>query len=66
MMADQNYACAICGESIRGRAHVDHNHKTDEVRGLLCFLCNAGLGMFKDNIRLLAAAIVYLERSVDQ
>jgi hypothetical protein len=31
------------------------------VRGLLCSACNTALGLFKDNIRYLANAIVYLE-----
>lgn len=40
---------------------VDHNHKTGEIRGLLCGLCNSGIGHFKDKIKLLKKAIKYLE-----
>jgi hypothetical protein len=42
--------------------HVDHCHKTDKVRGLLCGPCNIMLGLAKDNEMLLANAILYLEK----
>jgi len=59
----QNGCCAICNidPGIDKNLHVDHDHETGKVRGLLCTQCNSGLGMFKDRIRLLASAIVYLE-----
>ena len=64
----QNGLCPICGVNIRGadgsgklKACVDHDHETLHVRGLLCGTCNSGLGFFKDNVRRLANAIVYLE-----
>lgn len=53
-----NNACAICGST--ERLHVDHSHTTKEIRGVLCFHCNLGLGHFKDNTEYLAAAIKYL------
>lgn len=40
---------------------VDHNHKTGRVRGVLCQSCNAGLGMFKDDITIMLKAIKYLQ-----
>jgi hypothetical protein len=63
LLRAQSGVCAICGQPPAANKIlcVDHDHKTDEVRGLLCNNCNTGLGMFKDRIRLLAAAIVYLE-----
>lgn len=62
MEAKQNRCCAICGGKNGLRSlGVDHDHETKKVRGLLCNSCNSGLGMFKDNIKLLAKAIVYLE-----
>lgn len=63
LLDNQNGVCAICSEPPKPgrRLAVDHDHTTGEVRGLLCSPCNTALGLFKDRIRLLAAAIVYLE-----
>lgn len=45
LLVQQNGLCAICEESPKGRKlAVDHNHKTGQVRGLLCSRCNIGLG----------------------
>lgn len=62
MFEDQNKSCKICdleGDS-HNDFHVDHCHSTGRVRGLLCNNCNAGLGMFQDNLDLLFMAIDYL------
>ena len=43
----QDYRCAICGKHQRNganRLHVDHDHTTGKVRGLLCYSCNTKLG----------------------
>jgi len=57
----QGGKCAICQNTPRDkRLFVDHCHDTQLVRGLLCQLCNNGLGMFKDSVPSLAKAIVYL------
>jgi Recombination endonuclease VII len=39
---------------------VDHCHKTNIVRGMLCNHCNRGLGHFKDDPQLLEFARIYL------
>jgi hypothetical protein len=69
LFARQNGGCAICGERQRSRKpdgeprllHVDHDHRTGQVRALLCSGCNGGLGGFRDRIELLTKAIAYLQ-----
>lgn len=40
---------------------IDHNHVTGKVRGLLCYNCNRGLGMFRDDVMSLREAANYVE-----
>ncbi len=59
----QGGKCRICDKPEQGRRgllHVDHNHTTGEIRGLLCQPCNLALGHFKDRVDLLESAILYL------
>lgn len=57
----QGGKCDICGTSDPIRCFcVDHCHNTGRIRGILCDLCNKGLGAFKDNKNALARAIEYL------
>lgn len=60
LLETQNNLCAICKS--RKATDVDHDHKTEKIRGLLCNPCNRGLGLFKDSTSLLSSAILYLER----
>jgi len=64
MLLAQGGGCAICGAPPPdGQSlHVDHDHDSGAVRGLLCFTCNAGIGMFDHDIDLLSAAVAYLHR----
>jgi hypothetical protein len=57
----QRGGCGICGAP--DPEHVDHDHVTGEVRGILCFNCNGGLGQFKDNIATMRNAIDYLKET---
>lgn len=45
------------------RIHVDHDHATGQIRGLLCFGCNSILGLVKDSPDILQRAIGYLRRA---
>jgi rubredoxin len=61
----QNGNCAICGYVFgqkKGDMRVDHCHDTGVVRGLLCDLCNRGLGYYKDNPNFLCNAAEYLSK----
>lgn len=58
----QNGACAICGGSRNYNLQVDHCHKTEAVRGLLCKACNKWvLRGARDNPQTLRSAAEYLE-----
>lgn len=57
----QSHQCAICREE-QIRLVIDHCHKTQKVRQLLCRACNAMLGMAGDDIAVLESAIEYLKR----
>ena len=64
----QNGVCAICGNpetktllGIITNLSVDHDHITGDVRGLLCYRCNTGIGKLRDNSDLLRKAADYLD-----
>lgn len=57
---NQNGQCAICEDRVK--LVVDHCHKTEEIRGLLCNPCNQAIGLFKDRVELLSKAIDYLKK----
>lgn len=63
MFSKQEGRCAICGRhqvEFKKRLAVDHCHKTEAVRGLLCLNCNVGIGNLFDSEELLEAALTYL------
>lgn len=61
----QEGKCAICDkpqdESIKFLS-IDHDHKTNKNRGLLCSNCNRGIGLLQDDINILERAIKYLKQ----
>ena len=64
----QQFKCAICSkhETELGEIlHVDHDHNTGKVRGLLCLNCNHGIGMLKDNLINMQNAVKYLTKSIE-
>jgi hypothetical protein len=58
----QGGGCAICGRPpADGKSlHVDHQHESGTVRGLLCFTCNGALGMLNEDEEVLARAFDYV------
>jgi len=68
LLKQQSGKCALCGKD-KGNSNgirlaVDHDHKTGKIRGLLCWSCNAGLGLLGDNIVSMKRVIDYLEEYV--
>jgi hypothetical protein len=61
LVSEQGGLCAICVSA--PAVHVDHDHATGSVRGLLCFRCNAALGQFDDNPATPRRAAEYLDRA---
>jgi formate dehydrogenase maturation protein FdhE len=58
----QDGKCAICGNkpSTKRGLHIDHCHKTDKVRGLLCHGCNTAIGSLQEDPEIFQKAISYL------
>lgn len=68
MFESQNGKCPVCnslmildGKRSNQQAVIDHCHETNDIRGMLCNLCNKGLGHFRDNAEFLSNAIKYLK-----
>lgn len=69
MQTQQKGRCWICQveeKDLTKTLHIDHDHKTGKIRGLLCNSCNRGLGFFKDEPVLLERAITYLRKSSEK
>ncbi len=69
MVTEQKGLCAICHRPPSGPRpndkvlHVDHDHVTGKVRGLLCGIHNRALGGFQDNLNYLLSAGEYLTKA---
>lgn len=69
MLLTQGGRCAICsttdpgGASTRGNFHVDHDHATGRVRGLLCFKCNTTLAVWGDDEAGILRVLAYLRQA---
>lgn len=70
MLEAQNYTCAVCGKlngtdmhrpGVTKELSVDHNHRTGQLRGLLCNDCNRAIGQLQDSPELCRKAAEYLE-----
>lgn len=69
MFTAQSGVCAACEQPEKATRNgkvkwlaVDHDHKTGEVRGLLCAACNVAIGLLDDSIERLTKAAMYLKR----
>jgi hypothetical protein len=60
MILSQNNLCAICNKPSDKTLHIDHDHVTGRVRGLLCSNCNLGIGLLEEDLIVLNRAIEYL------
>lgn len=65
----QLHCCAICKKLFPTVVfdpdkNIDHDHKTGNVRGILCNKCNMGISLFDDNKIILMSAIDYLNKKV--
>jgi hypothetical protein len=64
LIALQGNRCAVCRTTQpggRGESwHIDHDHVTGQVRGLLCHLCNVGIGNLRDDPQIMMAAARYV------
>jgi hypothetical protein len=67
ILAAQGGVCAICRTDTPGGRgetwHIDHCHESSQVRGLLCHMCNVGIGNMRDDPELLIRAAEYLTKS---
>ena len=63
LFTKQRGRCLICRSTTgQRRLHIDHNHRTGAIRGLLCGECNRAIGLFKDSPLSLRRAIRYLSK----
>ncbi len=61
LLVKQDHKCPICKTPLlETKRVIDHDHKTNKVRGILCNSCNLGLGLFKEDPKILESAINYL------
>ena len=56
-----NDGCNATLQKGKSGACIDHDHKTGEIRGILCRTCNLALGHAKDDVDVLYGLISYLK-----
>ena len=60
LLLRQGGHCALCERTTN--LHIDHDHKSGTVRGILCIKHNHAFGVFGDNVEGLVRALAYLEK----
>jgi Recombination endonuclease VII len=63
MSIAQNGLCKVCLQKEPRHLSVDHSHKTNKVRGLLCRNCNMAAGFLRDNPDICEALARYLREN---
>ncbi len=67
MLSNQGFLCLLCSQVLSkypdSTTHIDHDHITGRVRGILCRSCNQGIGFLKHDPGILIKAIEYLKDS---
>lgn len=71
LLTDQNGKCAVCKEAetevySEGKIKmlaVDHCHKTNRIRGLLCSACNKAEGLLKSDVQRVLSLAEYLREN---
>jgi len=65
-LREQDWECAICHRDFRmmraRERHIDHDHRSGKVRGILCHHCNIMLGLGFDDPEIFEAAVRYLKK----
>lgn len=67
ILQEQRGVCKICGTTKVGGKwkvfHIDHDHQTGKIRGLLCTNCNRGLGLLGDTFESIEKAYLYMKNN---
>lgn len=66
LLYKQAGSCGVClkkfTKKIPFNPQIDHNHKTNQIRGLLCRRCNLSIGLLQDNPIIFKNAIKWLKK----
>jgi len=62
MITEQDGLCAACEGTFFSVPHIDHDHTTKKIRGILCSGCNQALGNIGESVPRLQALIAYVEK----
>jgi hypothetical protein len=63
LLSLQDNKCGICeahSSQFKKSFHVDHNHETGKIRGLLCTNCNTAIGLLNENPILFTKATEWI------
>lgn len=64
LLKSQGGVCAICRKpGWAGMSpHVDHDHETGAVRGILCKACNSAMGLIKEDLDIAQSMVEYMKK----